>query len=87
MTTMRSARTEKQGNRLYQHAKVIQENKNRLKAKLDKEREDKEMGEATFRPVVYTRPKHWQVRDPEARPEDYLLLKEMEKKQNLERLK
>ena len=42
---------------------------------MDQEAEQKEMQEVSFHPTIYTNPKNRQVRDPEAKPEDYLLFK------------
>ena len=75
------------GSRLHYQAKIIEENKKLLKAKINREKLEKEMSEVTFKPKVFTKPKMQQIRDPNARAEDYLYLKQEEKKHNLERLK
>lgn len=86
-TDITARKSSKSNNRLYEYAKIREENKKLLKAKIEQERLDKEKQHTTFKPKIFTNPKMQQVRDPNARAEDYLLYRVQEKKYNLERLK
>jgi len=59
----------------------------KLKEQVDHDRMLDEMKEVSFYPHIFTNPKRWQQRDPDAKPEDYLWYKMMVRNQNIEKLK
>ena len=69
--------------KLYENAKAMEHKKEKMRQEAQKEAYDKEMEEVSFHPQIFTHPKTHQQRDPDARPEDYLIFKKMQRDMNI----